>query len=150
MVTIRDVEAVDELKGRFDLGDQIRLSKGPCSVSDAVLSSEIDIWLSSGLFTEELVQFGCAAVSEKNGARLGIQALDMPHPIIFFIGAGKLMFFYRAIQIFLAGGGCHQTHLRMSPHDLPIKIITGSRFLKEGSLFPEGLKTLGTLFIHLI
>ena len=109
-------------------------------MADAVFGRKINVRLFENSLGDVVIHLGRGFVSEKNGAGLGIEGLNMADTVVFLIRPGQLMFLNDAALVIFAARDGHEAGLRMAAHDLAIKIKIGLVILYERALGDEFLE----------
>ena len=92
---------------------------------------------------------GSGAIDQKDGARLGIQGIDLPYPVVFLHGPGKFVLLDAIRVIGRHRGGGDQARLDVLAHGQAIDVVTGRRVPLQDALRQHALQVLPRLGIDL-
>ena len=122
VVAVGDVKAVEGCELLLDPGDEIGIGDDMEDVANAVVRREVIF----GLFFQDIGDEGVDVlrrpVGQKDRPGLSVQGFDVPHPVVFLVRPGELVFLDEAVEVVPAGGCGHETCLDMVAPDLLVDV----------------------------
>ena len=80
------------------------------------------------------------AISQKHRSRLRIQGVDLAHPIIFLVRAGKLVLADAIAVVVGHGSHSHEAGLRMCSHHQAVEVVAGLQIAAQNALRGHALQ----------
>ena len=136
---------IETLSGGKLLLDGLHLSRvidDPYGLLHAV-RGEIIYRLALGDLIDDLVDLGAGAISQEDGAGIGIAAVDMLAAVLFFIGAGQLVLADDIVEIIIDRSAADNTGLGAAVHDLAVNIKAGLFLTNEDAVGDHLMQAVG-------
>ncbi len=123
------------------------ISNRPEFMAHAIRGGEIDLGRHQTDLGEQVIDDRRRPVDQKGRSRLGIQRLDLAHPIVLLHGAGEFMLFDPLRVIGRHRGARDQPGLTMTTHGQSIHVIAGCRIPHQQTLGEHPVQVLAPLGI---
>ncbi len=137
-MSVRNIDLFHSGKSIPDNPHLLLFPHHPYPMGDPVRGSEIIQGFPCRHPVDHLPQRSLAAISQKDGARLGLADIHMADSVLLLVRPGILMFLNHLILIIINGGAGHYAFLAPPLHNLFIDIIAGL-VLPDKTAFPNPL-----------
>ena len=123
MVAVRHVERFDRLEGGGESVDGRLVGDGPELVAHPIGGGEVHLGRRRAHPRQHLVDGLGGPVDQEHGPGLGVQGVDLTHPVVLLHRAGELVLLDAIRVIGRHRGGRHQTGLGVIAHGEAIDVI---------------------------
>ena len=114
-------------------------------MAHAIFAGEIHIGFLGDFLGDKFIQCGDGAIGQEHRAGLRVERFNVAHAVVFLVRAGELVLLDDVLQVFLDARGGDEADLRVTAHDLAVKVEARLRVLLERALSDEFGEVLFTL-----